>query len=237
MAATPHVELLPLIRQRGDHWLARSPTFNALPPERRREIAHDTAAVLSYVLGGADGSCRPASITLSGNAEAFAGAAGPPPGREGIAAARPAAKPLADTAAGFVARVDFPQFVAGLLDGVFRAIVDSSVEQMEAYAALVRSVAQSVREYADEEVSDDQARDYLLDRYPGDAAPDAGGRIDPALLRAARRRIAMDRQQLLATMVLMGINRIVVTGGSIEASCRFELPAADEPSPTSDRGR
>jgi hypothetical protein len=182
--------------------------------------------VLSYILGGADGSCRPASITLSGSAGAFAGAVGSqPPGK------------AADTAAGVVARVDFPQFVAGLLDGVFRAIVDSSVQQMEAYAELVKRVAQSVREYVDDQVSDDQARGYLLERYPGEVDPDAQGRIDPARLRVARRRIAMDRQQQLATMVLMGINRIVVTGGAIEASCRFEFPAADEPSRTSNRGR
>jgi hypothetical protein len=34
---------------------------------------------------------------------------------------------------------------------------------------------------------------------------------------AARRRIAIDRQQVLATMVMMGINRVVVTDGKIVA--------------------
>jgi hypothetical protein len=47
------------------------------------------------------------------------------------------------------------------------------------------------------------------------------------LLPAARRRMAMDRQQLLATMVLMGINRLVVTDGSIEATCTFSLDTKD----------
>jgi len=47
------------------------------------------------------------------------------------------------------------------------------------------------------------------------------------LVPAARRRMAMDRQQLLATMVLMGINRLVVTDGSIEASCTFSLDTKD----------
>ena len=37
----------------------------------------------------------------------------------------------------------------------------------------------------------------------------------------------MDRQQLLATMVLMGINRLVVTDGTIEASCTFSLDTQD----------
>ena len=44
---------------------------------------------------------------------------------------------------------------------------------------------------------------------------------------AARRRMAMDRQQLLATMVLMGINRLIVTDGKISASCLFELDTTD----------
>jgi hypothetical protein len=48
------------------------------------------------------------------------------------------------------------------------------------------------------------------------------------LLPAARRRIALDRQQLLATMVMMGVNRLVVTSGLIEASCLFEVNTRDE---------
>src|SRR5207248_556864 len=51
--------------------------------------------------------------------------------------------------------------------------------------------------------------------------------VEQELVPAARRRIAMDRQQMLATMVMMGVNRLVVTNGSIEASCMFELDTAD----------
>jgi hypothetical protein len=50
---------------------------------------------------------------------------------------------------------------------------------------------------------------------------------EETLLPAARRRMAMDRQQLLATMVLMGINRLIVTDGRISASCLFELDTRD----------
>jgi hypothetical protein len=35
------------------------------------------------------------------------------------------------------------------------------------------------------------------------------------VVTAARRRLAVQRQQVLAMMVLMGINRIVVTDGKI----------------------
>ncbi|KVT98507.1 hypothetical protein WK60_00170 [Burkholderia ubonensis] len=51
--------------------------------------------------------------------------------------------------------------------------------------------------------------------------------VEQQLVPAARRRIAMDRQQLLATMVMMGVNRLVVTNGTIEASCLFELDTTD----------
>jgi hypothetical protein len=77
---------------------------------------------------------------------------------------------------------DLPAFVEGLLQGTFHAIVDSSIEQMKAYAELVKSVAESL-----------------------DASDDKHAKERP--------RRAGSRQQLLSTMVLMGINRIVVTDG------------------------
>jgi len=52
--------------------------------------------------------------------------------------------------------------------------------------------------------------------------------IEEKLVPAAQRRMALDRQQLLATMVMMGVNRLVVTNGSIEASVLFELKTKDE---------
>ena len=100
---------------------------------------------------------------------------------------------------GLVDAVDFPQFVAGLIEGTFDAIVDASVRQMEAYTELLRNVAKSTDEFM---------RDNVSDRGQDEAA---------------RRRIATDRQQTLATMVLMGINRIVVTDGKIKAGVIFEL--------------
>jgi len=51
--------------------------------------------------------------------------------------------------------------------------------------------------------------------------------IEEKLVPAERRRMALDRQQMLATMVMMGVNRLVVTNGSIEASCLFELKTLD----------
>jgi hypothetical protein len=47
------------------------------------------------------------------------------------------------------------------------------------------------------------------------------------LITAARTEIARGRQQLLATTILMGINRIVVTDGKINAKIRFDFQAHD----------
>jgi hypothetical protein len=44
--------------------------------------------------------------------------------------------------------VDFPAFVADLVKGVFGAIVDSSIRQMEAYGDLLKDVAKSIDEFA-----------------------------------------------------------------------------------------
>jgi hypothetical protein len=48
------------------------------------------------------------------------------------------------------------------------------------------------------------------------------------LVNAARLIMAKSRQQLLASMVMLGINRIVVTDGSIVAKVKFDMRATDE---------
>ena len=45
--------------------------------------------------------------------------------------------------------------------------------------------------------------------------------VEARLVQAARKRMVIERQQQLATMVLMGINRIVVTDGKISVSFAF----------------
>ena len=125
-----------------------------------------------------------------------------------------------------------------------------------------KNVAKSVEEFMKDNVSENHARDYLMQKYPNQLEPDLSGpqpklkpkegvdeenmpdmfkelglpvgtspdqeNIEEKLVPAARRRMALDRQQLLATMVMMGVNRLVVTNGSIEASVLFELKTKDE---------
>lgn len=115
------------------------------------------------------------------------------------------ASAMAEAQGAFVREVDFPAFVRDLIKGTFEAIVDASIEQMEAYAELVAAVARNVDRFLEENVSDHDARAWLDRTLPG---IDRGGEATAALaLDAARRNTAKQRQQLLATMVLMGVNR------------------------------
>ncbi|HZJ65414.1 MAG TPA: hypothetical protein VFD36_18010 [Kofleriaceae bacterium] len=161
-----------------------------------------------------------------------------------------------------VKQIDFPQFVASLIDGTFKAIVTSSIEQMKAYAEMVKSVSASLNEFKDKNTTDSEARESLVQRYPqlmqiqivdgaqkviprddavDDDLPDFGSdlgigesitsldedTIEQKLVPAARNDLARGRQQLLATTILMGINRIIVTDGKINARIRFKFDAVE----------
>jgi hypothetical protein len=158
--------------------------------------------------------------------------------------------------------VNFPNFVAELIQGVFQAVVDASVQQMKAYGEMVQSVAMSLNDFRDQNVTENQARDHLVQKYPSlmqvnlvNGKPQVGPRagadestlpdfrselgldeeigsldaetIEEKLVPAARNDLARSRQSLLATMLLMGINRIVVTDGKINAKLRFDFRARD----------
>jgi hypothetical protein len=52
--------------------------------------------------------------------------------------------------------------------------------------------------------------------------------VQETLIKAARGQIASSRQQLLATMVLMGLSRIVVTNGKIQAKIMYDFKASSQ---------
>src|SRR5262249_60021328 len=91
-----------------------------------------------------------------------------------------ATEALAARAGALSDEIDFPAFVAGVVHGTFDAIVDSAIRQMEAFADLVSAVAKDVDQFTRENVTLNQARDWLVQQYPADltlelpATPDAG---------------------------------------------------------------
>jgi hypothetical protein len=262
--------------------LERSPAFRALPRDKQIEIARTMVRVASYMSNPqglarqeferpvlAQGGTAPAARALADAVGAAKGKASEKIGT--FAGADFQAGAVRQGTAAFkelIGAVDFPAFVGGLIQNVFQAIVTSSIQQMQAYAEMLKSVAQTVDQFAQDNISLNNARDWLVERFPGQldldesGADEEGGnpRIavvgedeqgvlaalnatlqpqqpftdvsDPEqevrLVAAARLQMARSRQQLLASMVLLGINRIVVTDGAINAKVVFDLKASDQ---------
>jgi hypothetical protein len=242
--------------------LSNTPAYWQLPRDARREMAQAMVRVGTYLVDGEGGGGRR------------------PPGARALATPPPdvrfdpgttASHDLTDTAArsgttdlaSEVKSVNFPQFVADLIHGTFDAIVTASIKQMDAYSELLKNVTKSLDEYMRDNVSENNARDYLAEKYPDQLQVDTSSgapRLSPTpnandlampdfmkdlglpqpvasldedtieqqLVPAARQRMALDRQHLLATMVLMGINRLVVTDGDINAKVLFQLDTVDQ---------
>jgi hypothetical protein len=280
LQVTPAV--LRLAREEVRRLLESSPAFWELPPEERRTLAYDLVKVAAYtaallqeefalteqldqvpmivrqtIAPMAEAAAAPQPLA-SAQARSQTPAPAPTPAEEfSPRAAREAAKITRDT----LKAVEFPTFVADLIRGTYNAIIDASIKQMEAYAELVANVAKTVDHFMTDNITDNQARDYLAGQYPAhfrvDTTGDAptivvreGAQDKPApslrkdlelpedvqltdesaestLVPAARRKIARGRQQLLASMVMMGVNRIVVTSGRIYAKMGFHIDAHD----------
>jgi hypothetical protein len=205
-------------------------------------IAQATPADLQRDLGGFNRS--PSAPTSSGAAPAAP-----------AAPARKTAFEQFSATGDAVDAINFPGFVASLIQGTFQAIVDATAQQLREYADLVANLSRSVDDFAREHVSNDQVRAHLAKHRelrhvappPGSAAEtslaivaDAEGTspswladyglegeeltdelVAGPLLDAGRTQLAEQRMSTLASMVLMGINRIVVSDGDIRAKLQF----------------
>jgi len=262
-------DALQLARANVRALLTRSDAFNALPPEKKKEIANHTVQIAEYLAKpeGIPGNQLPTSSALSsGNSLKGSGSE---MGKFNAQGAREGAA----VAGALLEAINFPDFVSGLITGVFDSIVESSIEQMEAYGKLVADVAKSLNQFRDENVSVNQGRDHLVEKFPdlfeislssgddffgdGGSGPQVSVKsgvdesaaldrinqdlpagqeinsldsnsIESVLVPNARDQLATGRQQLLATMVMMGINRIVVTDGKIAAKVMYDFKARDD---------
>jgi hypothetical protein len=265
------------IQRQVARFLDRTPSFSRLPSAQQREITQATAQVVAAL---AEGKPRGTGDPYAQVMASWTGSGGTwdddPHARSGKIVGD-AAKLLKDKkmefgegigvgvtqAARMVKEINFPSFVASLIEGTFHAIVKSSIEQMQAYAEMVKSVSSSLNEFKDKNTSDNQARDHLVSKYPrlmqitvinneprAQLRPDADldnlpdfakelglpedisdlddETIENTLVPAARDDLARGRQQLLATIILMGINRIIVTDGKINAKIRFQFSANEK---------
>ncbi|ROZ62256.1 hypothetical protein [Ramlibacter sp. WS9] len=250
--------------------LSETRSYTELSPEDRRGLAQAMVRV---------GQLAADCVAEEREAQAQIEAAPSKPGH----AAQPMAKALADQPGfgesarriGDITRdtlqaISFPRFVTDLLNGVFRAMNDSSQAQLQQYLQLLNAVSSTASGFEQTQTSEIQVRAWLVDHFPdsfemdlpeppepGDPPPDpedvepprlrlrAGASMPPAdglraalgvepnqefnasnpeaLVPLARRQLARQRQQMLATMVQMGMQRIIIDAGKINASMRFHI--------------
>ena len=277
--ATPRPEVRAAVKS----LLTKAPSFSQLPLERQQQVARDTALIADYLAApeGIPGNTLPGGAP-GPRARALEDPPAPPEqasyenarkavseiGQDKFKAG--AAREGAEVAGLLMNKVNFVEFVGGLIQGVFSSIVTSSIQQMEAYSKMVEQVAKSLQQFRDENVTENQGRDHMVERFPGlfeigvdDFAETPGPRlqlregvdesqalqqvrtslkfedgkldsmdlsdenVEKTLVIAARTQLARQRQQLLASLVIMGINRIVVTDGRISAKIMYDFQARD----------
>ena len=281
-------ETLNVVRPEVRNILDATPAYKKLSPDEQKQIARSMVKVAAYMSnpdGLADKAFEPDGNGVLVRAQAddpttIAGRrAAQDPGFAGEDFEAGAVRQGVEEFGRMVQKVDFPKFVSGLIQGVFQAIVESSIQQMQAYGQLLANVAKSVDQFAQDNITENNARDWMQERYPdvfsleessgddfgfgfaeGEEAPQPQAKLavvaedetaalqrvsndlglaqpitsisDPdselKIVTAARLEIARGRQQLLASMVMLGINRIVVTDGLIHAKVVFDMRASDQ---------
>lgn len=263
---------LATVRAEVRQLLEPNPAYRALPADAQRSLAHAMVRIGAYLSDDPGWLAEPTPPAATALADAGPASTGqPPPDPINDLKARLADKPGmvgqefkagavregVEQLGEMVKKIDFPAFVAGLVNGVFKAVVDASIEQMKAYAEMLAAVSKSVDDFARDNIPDGAARDQIKSRFPSTVQVDTSGessrlrlvegangdaiaeayKVDlvdldsddgeAALVAAAKLQLARERQQLMATMVLLGINRIVVTNGQINAKVVFDMRADD----------
>lgn len=259
---------LQLVREEVGKVLNQCDGWKNLADADRRAFARNLTKVASYLAD--DPGWLDANVPVG--SEAMAEALGPvddlkgrlakAPGQVGKEFQAGAMRQGVEEFGNLVKTVDFPQFVSGLIQGVFQAIVDASIQQMEAYGELLAATAKTVDQFASDHISDAQAREQIANRFPSlvkiDRSETGSPKLVPAndevedtsalqqfsrsteaidlssddgelkFINAAKLEMARQRQKMMALMVMLGINRIVVTNGRINAKVVFDIRASDQ---------
>jgi len=251
--ASPSAETRREVRQA----LTAAPQFAEIDPPTQQEIAHSLVRIAEAAkLLEQDAGKPPPTARAMNAGDEFSGAA---------------VDRVASTTRNILQAISFPRFVAELINGVFKAILDTNQQQLQQYLELIRGVSQSLEGFSSLGGDDDAARRWLVERFPGsyaiegeDEEPDnfpsmdgnedrdplrlisVGSPPSPEALRAAlsleadaevpsgggealvpfvKRALARNRQGMLATMIQMGMQRIVIDSGKITAGMRFHIDA------------
>ena len=183
-------DTLQVVRPEVRRLLEASPGFARLSDPEKKDIAATMVKVAAY-MANPDGLT---ALELAGAANAATAAPGSPLARAQDDAVEATKQRLAgkqgfagkDFEAGavkqgvqqfgeLVKKVDFPKFVGGLIKNVFQAIVESSIDQMRAYGELLANVAKTVDQFAQDNITPNNARDWLAGRFPDALQVDTSG--------------------------------------------------------------
>jgi hypothetical protein len=142
--------------------------------------------------------------------------------------------------------VDFPKFVADLMKAVFDANITVMKKQTDDYIRLMREATKSTADFI-KKVKDDDTFAYLAESKSNmfnigmEKAPDGsskmtltnpeGEKVDmednevKARIMEAKISMAKEHRAALREVILMGVTRLVVKKGVIEAGVDFEITA------------
>lgn len=153
-------------------------------------------------------------------------------------------KDTVDAFEDLVDSVDFPQFVKDLIKGVFDANISVMRAQTQEYVRLLKEASKPVTEFV-KQAKDDETFGYLAENKSDQfniamdngkitlTKPD-GGKVDmednevKAKIMEAKIAMAQEHRALLREVLLMGVTRLVVEKGLIEAGVIFDVQANRE---------
>jgi hypothetical protein len=179
-------DALARVRPQVQAMLTRIPSYSQLTAAEQMKLAHDMVKVLAYmddpnglvadlavqadakqpVRALAQATARPVLAAAQDANEDTRQNLSHSPGFAGKDFVAGAARQGTEQFTNLVKSVDFPAFVGGLINNVFRVLVETSIEQMRAYGELVAAVAKSAEEYMSENIGEGQGRDYRRRRQP-----------------------------------------------------------------------
>lgn len=140
--------------------------------------------------------------------------------------------------------VDFPEFVGGLLDAVFQGNMKVMKEQTQYFMKLMKEATKSTAEFV-KGIDKTAAFAYLAENKPnefniaveedgeggekialtdpgGDKADETDAKVKMAIMDA-KIKMAQEHRALLRETLLMGVTRLVVEKGKIEAEVLFDF--------------
>lgn len=219
-------------RAKARETLARSASFTRLPVDQQRQLYLDVVEENIAALSRSNGTA-PAVPVARGLIDSFEGY---DPGFENSV----------DAFEDLVDSVDFPKFVADLLKAVFDANLSVMKSQTDDYIRLLREATKTTADFI-KQIDDEDAFAYLVESpqaqfgttmeqgadgsskmtltTPEGEPVDMDDNEVKAKIVEAKINIAKEHRAALREVLLMGVTRLVVDKGEVEAGVQFKITA------------